>query len=140
MRIDLFNGLSDDMLVKVADLCQLKSYQAGMTIIEHTSPPDNFYLIMKGAVTILTAPEGETQRLSNAAKITLDMGQTFGEMGLVDNGPRSATVKAMTDTQLLVIDCQRFRNLCDADIDLGYRVMKNIAIDLSFKLRYRNLI
>jgi CRP-like cAMP-binding protein len=61
-------------------------------------------------------------------------------MGLIDSGMRSATVKANTDTRLLVIDCQRFRDLCETDINLGYQVMKNIAIDLSFKLRYRNMI
>ncbi len=89
---------------------------------------------------ILTAPEGKTQRMTDAVKITLGEGKSFGEMGLIDSGPRSATVKAVTETQLIVIDCQQFRELIETDINLGYQIMKNIAIDLSFKLRYRNLI
>jgi CRP-like cAMP-binding protein len=61
-------------------------------------------------------------------------------MGLIDSGARSATVQALTDIRLYEVDCNRFRGLCETDTDLGYLVMRNIAVDLSFKLRYRNLI
>jgi CRP-like cAMP-binding protein len=140
IRIDLFTGLSDEMLQQVAGMCQPKSYPAGSTIIERGAPSDHFYLIQEGTVKILTAPEDQALSFSNAAMIILGTGQSIGEMGLIDSGPRSATVKANTDTRLLEINCQHFRELCEADINLGYQVMKNIAIDLSFKLRYRNLI
>jgi CRP-like cAMP-binding protein len=121
-------------------LCQSKSYPTGSTVIERGTPPDHFYLIQEGTVKIITAPEDQAPNFSNAATIILGTGQSVGEMGLIDSGPRSATVKANTDARLLEINCQRFRELCEADINLGYQVMKNIAIDLSFKLRYRNLI
>jgi CRP-like cAMP-binding protein len=140
IHFDLFTDLTDDMLAKVASLCRLEQFGPNRNIIEHGSPPDNFYLIQEGTVRILTAPEGKAQRLADAVKITLGEGQSFGEMGLIDSGPRSATVKAVTETRLIVIDCQQFRELIETDINLGYQVMKNIAIDLSFKLRYRNLI
>lgn len=139
-RIDLFTGLSEEMLEQVARLCRPASYPAGHTIVERGTPPDDFYLIRAGTVKIMTAPEDGAESFSNAATIVLGTGQSFGEMGLIDQGPRSATVKADTDTDLLVIHCQRFRDLCEMDINLGYQVMRNIAVDLSFKLRYRNLI
>jgi cAMP-dependent protein kinase regulator len=139
-RIDLFTNLSHEMLDQVAELCRIETYQADSVIIERGTPPDNLYLIQEGTVKIMTAPEDQAQQFSNAATIILGTGQSFGEMGLIDSGMRSATVKANTDTRLLVIDCQRFRDLCETDINLGYQVMKNIAIDLSFKLRYRNMI
>lgn len=139
-RFDLFTDLTDDMLAKVAELCQLETYQPDQSIIEHSSSPDKFYLIQEGTVIILTVPEDQAQLLSGAVKITLGTGQSFGEMGLLDSGPRSATVKAVTPATLLVIECHKLRELCDTDIDLGYQIMKNIAIDLSFKLRHRNLI
>jgi CRP-like cAMP-binding protein len=128
------------MLERVAHLCQSKNYPAGSTVIERGTPSDHFYLIREGTVKIITAPEGQALNFSNAAMIILGTGQSVGEMGLIDSGPRSATVKANTDAQLLEINCQHFRELCETDINLGYQVMKNIAIDLSFKLRYRNLI
>lgn len=139
-HFDLFTDLTEDMLAKVANLCRLEHYGPNRNIIEHGSPPDNFFLIQEGTVRILTAPEGKTQRLTDSVKVTLGPGQSFGEMGLIDSGPRSATVKAVTETHLIVIDCEQFRALIETDINLGYQIMKNIAIDLSFKLRYRNLI
>jgi CRP-like cAMP-binding protein len=139
-HFDLFTGLTEDMLAKIANLCRLETYQPDQLIVEHGTSPDKFYLIHEGTVVILTAPEDQPPDLSGAVKITLGTGQSFGEMGLLDSGPRSATVKAVTATTLIVIDCQRLRDLCDTDIELGYPIMKNIAIDLSFKIRYRNLI
>jgi CRP/FNR family cyclic AMP-dependent transcriptional regulator len=139
-QVDLFSGLSDKSLAKIAELCRVKNYRAGDVVVERNTPPDSFYLIETGTVQIVTAPEDRTESFSNAAIILLGRGQSFGEMGLVDKGPRSATAKAVTDTKLLALDCQPFRALCDADTNLGYQVMKNIAVDLSFKLRYRNLI
>ena len=62
------------------------------------------------------------------------------EMALVDQGPRSATVRAISDsTIVLTIDRQAFMDLCEANHHLGYIVMRNMAADLSFKLRHRNL-
>jgi CRP-like cAMP-binding protein len=139
-QIEMFMGLSDSMLDEVAKLCQPVTYEAESTIIERNSPPTHFYLIQEGTVRIITTSAQTAQDAAEAVVVTLGNGQSFGEMGLVDNGTRSATVKAITQTQLLVIDCALLRNLCEANTDLGYHVMRNIAADLSFKLRNRNLI
>jgi len=139
-NIEMFIGLSENMLNRVAQLCKPQLHRSGGLIIERNSPPDNFYLIREGTVEIITAPNGEAEAIIDSVVVTLGKGQSFGEMGLIDSGPRSATVKATTDTDLLIIDCKEFLNLCETDTNLGYQVMRNIAIDLSFKLRYRNLI
>jgi CRP-like cAMP-binding protein len=61
-------------------------------------------------------------------------------MSLVDRGPRSATVRALTDGALLqALRREAFLDLCEANPHLGYRVMRNMAADLSFKLRHRML-
>ena len=66
--------------------------------------------------------------------------QLIGEMALVDHGPRSATVKAVQDpTYVQVIKHDEFEALCQRNTQIGYRVMQNLAVDLSFKLRHRNL-
>jgi CBS domain-containing protein len=130
--VEMFMGLSEAMLDEVATLCQPQSYAPDSTIIERHSPPTHFYLIRKGTVKIVTTSPGVV--------VTLGTGQSFGEMGLVDEGARSATVKAVSHTDLLAINCEQFRNLCETNTDLGYQVIRNIAADLSFKLRNRNLI
>jgi CRP-like cAMP-binding protein len=70
----------------------------------------------------------------------LGTGQIIGEMALVDRGPRSATVRAIhTPTIVQVIRHADFHQLCQENTQIGYTVMYNIAADLSFKLRHRNL-
>jgi CRP-like cAMP-binding protein len=61
-------------------------------------------------------------------------------MALVDRGPRSATVRAISEkTVVQVIHREAFEKLCDENYHLGYIVMRNIAADLSFKLRHQHL-
>jgi CRP-like cAMP-binding protein len=61
-------------------------------------------------------------------------------MALIDYGRRSATVRSITNhTVVDAISRDAFYNLCNEDKAIGYVVMKNLAVDLSFKLRHRNL-
>ena len=140
--LDMFNGLSDEELSSVAALCSEASYKAGDIILNIKDPTENFYLIRSGTVQIITNPDIlETKpELADAVMVNLGQGQSFGEMGLVDHGARSATVRAGSDTEVYAINCNQFQELCFQDTHLGFLVMRNIAADLSFKLRYRNLI
>ena len=140
--LDMFNGLSDEELSSVAALCSEASYKVGDIILKLNDPTENFYLIRSGTVQIITNPDIlETKpELAGAVTINLGKGQSFGEMGLVDRGARSATVRAGSDTEVYAINCDQFQELCLKDTHLGFLVMRNIAADLSFKLRYRNLI
>ncbi len=141
-KLDLFNGLSDEELSSVAALCTKEHYKAGEIVLTIKEPTKNFYLIRSGTVQIITNPEVlETKpELADAVLVNLGQGQAFGEMGLVDRGARSATVRTASDTVVYAIDCDQFLELCNEDTHLGFLVMRNIAADLSFKLRYRNLI
>jgi len=141
-RLDMFNGLSDEQLSKVAALCTELSYKPGDIILNIRDIADNFNLIRVGTVQIITNPDVlETKpELADSVLVTLGEGQSFGEMGLVDRGARSATVRAVSDTEVYAINCGEFLALCHEDTYLGFLVMRNIAADLSFKLRYRNLI
>jgi CRP-like cAMP-binding protein len=70
----------------------------------------------------------------------LRQGQVFGEVSLVDQGLRSATAKiSQHGTQLLRIPRERLMLLCDTYPELGYRIMKNLAADLAFKIRSTDL-
>jgi CRP/FNR family transcriptional regulator, cyclic AMP receptor protein len=140
--IEMFIGLSEVELNKVATLCQAEGYKSGTLILEKSAPADNVYLIQQGTVEIITDPEALEAKpsLADSLIVTLGKGQSFGEMGLVDSGVRSATVRAATPVEVMRIPCQLFRDLFEEDNHLGFLIMRNIAADLSFKLRYRNLI
>ncbi len=141
-RVDMFNGLSDDELSEVAALCTDAAYKAGQTILSVKGVSDKVYLIRSGTVQIIANIDSGEAEADPEEKVlvTLGEGQSFGEMGLVDRGARSATVRAVSDAEVYVINCDKFLTLCNQDTHVGFLVMRNIAADLSFKLRYRNLI
>ena len=67
-------------------------------------------------------------------------GQSLGEIALVDDGMRSATVRVgKKGVQLLVIPREKLLMLCETNPQLGYRFMYNLAADLAMKVRNTDL-
>lgn len=131
--VELFDGLTDDDLEQVASLCQEREIAPGELLVKEGDRGDELFIITNGFVEVLL----ETPR---RVVVNLGRGQITGEMALVDGGPRSATLRAISEpTVVQVIHRSDFDNLCDSNTRLGYIVFRNLAADLSFKLRHRNL-
>ncbi|HVO42794.1 MAG TPA: cyclic nucleotide-binding domain-containing protein [Aggregatilineales bacterium] len=133
--IELFSGLEDDQLRRLMAISQEATYNDGEVIFAQGDEGESLYIIREGQVEV--SVEQNNRRRS---QIYLGDGQIFGEMALIDFGRRSATVHAVRDKTVVdLIRRDDFFALCDSDKALGYVVMRNMAIDLSFKLRHRNL-
>jgi CRP-like cAMP-binding protein len=136
--VDLLEGLTEGDLRQVARLCHEQRFHAGETITRQGEPGDELFIICDGLVEILVAPVSAAG--APRAVVNLGRGQLFGEMALVDLGPRSATVRALVENTLVqAIGRVEFQALCDAEPRLGYAVMRNMAADLSFKLRHSHM-
>jgi CRP-like cAMP-binding protein len=134
-RVELFNGLSDDELERIAEISHQQTFQEGDIIASQGDPGTEFFIITEGLVEILVKSGSNQKTIVN-----LGTGQSVGEMSLIDQGPRSATVRAIANPTIVqVIGEEEFTNLCQQDSHIGYIVMRNIAADLSFKLRQRHL-
>ena len=135
--VDLFEGLSTEELEKVAAICSKRYYRLGDVITRQGEPGDELYIITDGFVEVVLGG-----RSSGSARVVVSLGsgQITGEMALLDQGPRSATIRAASDpTAVQVIKRPGFEKLCQDNTHIGYIVMRNLAADLSFKLRHRNL-
>ena len=134
--VELFNGLSDLELEQVENICKEKRVKPGEVIASQGEYSDELFIITQGFVEV---------HLGNASKkikelVTLGEGQITGEMALVDQGPRSATVIAGTEpTTVQIIGRKDLENICSEKPHIGYIIMRNIATDLAFKLRHRNI-
>ena len=80
-------------------------FRAGETVVREGDSPDRFYIIKHGDVTVTR--RDETGR--DAVLATLGPGQFFGEMGLLADMPRTASVHATTDLEVLAPDREAFR-------------------------------
>ena len=114
-RLDVFNGLADEDLAKVAHLCVPVEFRAGDLIVSIGEPTGHFYLVCEGTIEITTQPGVPLARQPSGegVRLTLGNGQMFGEMGLVDRGSRSATARALSDVALYVVDYDAFLALCE---------------------------
>ena len=132
----LFDGLTDEQLARLAQISEPTRYDKGAVIFSQGDEGDCLYLISQGEVEVKVGKSPATAR----TEVYLGRGQIFGEMALIDRGPRSATAVCSRDrTELYGITREAFNALCKADTAIGYAVMRNLAHDLSFKLRHRNL-
>lgn len=133
--VELFEGLSDDDLDEVSTICTQRQLKDGDILAKQGDAGSELFIVSDGLVEV-TIRERTTPRVV----VNLGVGQLIGEMSLVDRGTRSATVKAIQDPTIVqVIQHEEFQALCQRNTQIGYLVMLNIAADLSFKLRHRNL-
>lgn len=131
-RVLLFRGLAESQLAQVADLARVERYEAGQAVFDQDMPGRDLYVIARGQV--------EVRVNSDHTAIILGAGQVFGEMALIDQGSRSAAViAAQNGTTLCSISGADFNALCQRDTHIGYILMRNLAQDLSFKIRHQNL-
>jgi len=136
-KIELFDGLDEGGFAKVGQICKQRIFESGETVTDEGQVGDEMYIVTEGFVEVLLDAR---DRSESKSIVNLGAGQIFGEMALVDRGPRSATVRAISDpTKVQVIQRDDFEKLCKENTNIGYIVMRNMVIDLSIKLRHRNL-
>jgi signal transduction histidine kinase len=130
----LFDNLPEEDIAKLVEVAKTVDIPAGKSVISEHALGDSLFIIVKGKVEINKAMEkGEPNMLAQLK--TMEAGEFFGEMSLIDNEPRSATVIAREDVQLLVIPKERFLTIAYSNP----RVLFNLIRALSWRLRDSNL-
>jgi len=133
-RHGLFAGLSEDDLKDLPVLFRTEEYQRGERIITEGERGGSLYVIYQGGVDILkqvVSREGECQE-----KIaSLHPGDTFGEMELIDQQPRSATVVAHSETIVLALDNIDLHKLNLRNTRAYATMLLNLAREISRRLR-----
>lgn len=141
-QADIFYELTDSQLEQVAAICEERVFEAGEIVFEENTHGDELYVIAHGEIEIQVNPALISGRETAGPQTiaTLRRGQSFGEIALVDEGLRSASARcAQHDTRLIVIPRDKLMQLCEAQPQLGYRLMRNLAADLAMKIRNTDL-
>jgi hypothetical protein len=102
----VFQDLPQEEIETVAAKLQTVQIEAGEVIVRQGAPADKFFIIVDGEVEVLHEQDGETKRLA-----TLTAGQFFGEMAILRDTPRVATVRAVDTTTLFAMERDAFRGL-----------------------------
>ncbi|SRR6266700_2454035 len=119
-RVELFSGLSKKDLKEVAKSCREGNYSPGSVLISQGEKGLGLFILTKGTVRITRAnsPDRAEEVLGTAGA-----GDVIGELALLDDLPRSATVTAIDDVTVLVLPFWEFRivmrHILSSDPDVG---------------------
>jgi len=137
-KINLFSFFETYMLKKVYQLGCIKTYQKDVTLIVEEEESTGLYILLKGFVGIYKTTktrEGNRFRSQNFRIATLDSGTPFGEMSLIDEGKRSATVMAETPLAVYYLDGDDWNHFLSENPEVALNFYKNSAKLLSKRLR-----
>lgn len=134
-RVQLFADLSEEDLKQVAAICHELGIEPHTIFIEQNTTGNEMYIVADGTVDVFINGLNNSRSL-----VLLGEGQVVGEMALIDQGYRSASVRSTKNgAKLYRIERDDFHALCHQNTRIGFHVMRNLALDLAFKLRHRNL-
>ena len=117
-HVALFNGCSRKDLQRVSNRSEDRHVAAGTTVVNEGDNGNEFFVIIDG-----------TARVSRQGRkiTTLKPGNVFGELALLDNAPRNATVVADTDMELVVVNERDFAELLDEIPGFALKLLRNTA-------------
>ena len=129
-KMSLFNGLETGDLTKLAAITTDESFVPGSKIISEGAEGDALYGIKSGTVRVVKHGTDDDEEISR-----MGPGQHFGEMAIIENDKRSATIDAQEYTEVIKINRQDLVDLLSQDDELGHRVYKSLATYLCRRLR-----
>jgi len=116
--IPLFAALPKRHVKRIANLARPRRFAARSAIVRKGQRGETFYVILDGEAS-LSLPRGRT--------VGLGAGDFFGELALLDGGPRTATVTAKTPVLTMAIGRRPFLKLVKSDSDLALGLLKVMA-------------
>ncbi|HEY9841013.1 MAG TPA: cyclic nucleotide-binding domain-containing protein [Candidatus Obscuribacterales bacterium] len=109
-----------------------RRFKQGEIVIQKGDMDQALYIVSQGSLEVII-PEGMQAALTRIA--TIEAGEVFGEQSFFDKKPRSQTVRAMTDGEVLVLSRESFDVLAGREPDLGRTILFDLARILSIRLR-----
>lgn len=116
--VPLFQDLSIKQLRKVVDLAEVARFMEGATLVKQGEIGDSFYVVLTGQAKVV----------ANGRTINrLIPGDYFGEISLLDGGPRSASVLAETEMTLVIITQRGFLAMLAKDPEITICLLEGMA-------------
>jgi CRP/FNR family transcriptional regulator/CRP/FNR family cyclic AMP-dependent transcriptional regulator len=122
-RIPLFSSVGDADLEQLASLLIERRFPTNKTIVEEGLGGDYMYVLREGQVKVTKLSADGREKILEL----LEAGDFFGEMSLLDSGPRSATVKTMREARVLALSRNDFLSLLRRSPDLAMAVIQELT-------------
>ena len=126
-RVPLFAELDRKEVEQIARLFKERRFSEGETVVLEGSGGAAFYLIQSGEATV---------SIRGSEKATLKPGDYFGEIALIDEGPRAATISASTELVCYGLTLWEFRPLVQGSGVIGWKLMQSLVKKLREAQQY----
>ena len=120
--IPLFANLRSDELPALSELLSLERFSAGEEVVIQGEPGDKLYIVNHGQLEVVVSDERRERPVN-----TLHEGDYFGEMALLTDEPRAATVRATVPSELYSLARPAFEWLAQSEPDVRRRVAATVA-------------
>lgn len=131
-RCLLFQDLAEEDLARIAPLLTQRRVAPGTLIVREGEPTRELFIILDGLVEVTKRAPGASY---DHQLTTLGAGATFGELSIADRGPRSASVRALADTTLAVLDFDHLATAIGRQDGVQARMLGNLSAHLGRRLR-----
>lgn len=122
-RVPLFKDLDDESLERLALACRTVSFPAETKILKMGEPGHSLFLVTGGAVRVLYPARSADFELAR-----LESGECFGEMALLNEMPRSATVESVDEVELLVLEKEDFRRILTESPPVALKCLEMLSM------------
>ena len=133
-KVVLFQDLSDDSLATLAPLLIAKKFSAGTVIFHELDDSDALYIVEQGSVVVSKHVSGDVDMVLTR----FTPGDFFGEMGLFDNAPRSATANVETDSLLWQLERSVFHDIFSHHPEMAAKICYRLVTIFIERLRITN--
>ena len=133
-RVPLLRDLTSDQIERLRGSLEPVAWPAGHVVFRHGDPGSTLYLVTRGRASVHLRNDDEGIRLATFAP-----GAVFGELALLDRGPRSATVTVDQDLGGFGLSEASFDELCQNQPDLAIKLLSALGRELSVRIRYANM-
>src|SRR5829696_652053 len=121
-RVPLFAGLSEEDLERLYQMAETVSIPAGQLVLQEGEPGDALYVVLDGELEITKRQGGQDILLAVSRA-----GEFLGEMSLLEQTPRSASVRTLRESRLLVISQAAFQTLLSCSPSAPFRILRAVT-------------
>ena len=123
-KLDIFNVFSEKQLAELAKITKTKTFEKGAHVYERGKRADHIFVVTKGVVSLNRFEPGEKIGISFEKR---GKGEFFGTACFMKPQEYTLTGVCMEDSEVLAVDADKLFKLCEADPDLGYKFLKEVA-------------
>ena len=122
-RVPLFSGLTEQQLDALAAGSARRSFPKGRTIVSEGEPSQSMYILLAGRAKVQRSDsEGKEVILA-----VLGSGEFFGEMSLIDDAPRSASVITLEPCEFMAVGKDAFKTMLSQSSEVSMAVMRGLV-------------